>query len=342
MQECNNPDLSIIIVNYNTKELLNNCLSSITENKPYIHYEIIVVDNASQDGSAEYVRSNHPDILLIENEQNVGFSKGNNIGIKKASGPLVLLLNSDTIILPGALDELYNHLQQNPKVDAVGPMLLNHDRSVQRSYFDFPSIFKTFSHILGTTRIVYRLTKYPYIGRMLAKLGYSPAFLRSNFKHATEVDYLLFACILIRANVFERIGLLDEQLFFYHEDFEFGYRMHLNKMRINYLPSCKIIHFGGGTSGKYILHTYRANFVSLIYVYSKHYGYLRALLLRIAIIIGFLWRSSMWFVGGYRKVNKVGAYNVEKEPQIAVQEPTKVLLTYLGIIKDTFLLQQIR
>ena len=127
MQECNNPDLSIIIVNYNTKELLNNCLSSIAENKPYIHYEIIVVDNASQDGSAEYVRSNHPDILLIENEQNVGFSKGNNIGIKKASGPLVLLLNSDTIILPGALDELYNHLQQNPKVDAVGPMLLNHD-----------------------------------------------------------------------------------------------------------------------------------------------------------------------------------------------------------------------
>jgi GT2 family glycosyltransferase len=330
------PELSIVIVNYNTRELLRQCLDSIESSNPSASTEIIVVDNASQDGSAELVRSGFPNAVLIASETNVGFARGNNLGIRKARGRYILLLNSDTIVLPGSLDALVDYLKQKPFVHAVGPMLINEDGSIQRSWFDFPSLAKTFSHIIGTTRLIYRVARRGRMGRWLARLGFEPAFLRDSCETASEVDYLIFACVLVRADVFRKIGLLDEDLFFYHEDFEFGYRMRLNGLHFHYLPATRVVHLGGGTAGRYVLQTYRANFVSLMHVYAKHYGYMKTFLLRSVLVTGFLWRSLGWLVGGYRTVRKVGAYEQsDKNESGTPQDSTKVLATYLGIIKDS-------
>lgn len=328
--------LSIIIVNYNTKELLGQCIRSILDNAPSYLFEIVVVDNASHDGSPQFIQDNHESVKIIVNETNLGFSMCNNVGIQAAEGKYVLLLNSDTIVMPGALDVLVGYLDQKSDVAAVGPMLLNKDLTIQRSWFDFPSIAKILSHILGLSPFIHKMASYAYLASTLSYLGVTPAFLKQNLSEPSQVDYLIFACVLVRRTVFEGIGLLDEGLFFYHEDYEFGYRMFNHGLRLHYLPSAKVIHLGGSTSTKYLLKTYRENYKSLFYVYGKHYGITKNILLRVYIALGFTIRSILWFFGGYHRVKKLGIYT--DNDAIANQDeprPTDVLRIYLTIIKDS-------
>ncbi|MFV2058290.1 MAG: glycosyltransferase family 2 protein, partial [Thiohalomonadales bacterium] len=251
------------------------CVLSILNNTPNISFEIIVVDNASHDGSSQYIQENYEQVRLIVNDSNLGFSKGNNVGIQATKGKYVLLLNSDTIVIQGAMDVLVDYLDARSDVAAVGPMLLNKDLTIQRSWFDFPSVAKTFSHILGLSRLIYKVASYQYVSTVFSYLGFEPAFMKRDFNKPARVDYLIFACVLIRRTLFEEMGLLDEGLFFYHEDYEFGYRMYTLGLRLHYLPNAKIIHLGGGTSTKYLLKTYRENFRGIFYVYGKYHGAVR-------------------------------------------------------------------
>lgn len=308
MQQCERIDLSIIIVNYNTKELLVQCLDSIFKhNKLADTTEIIVVDNASGDGSVDAVKNKFQGVLLVENTKNTGFSCANNMGTRIANGRYLLLLNSDAIILPDSIERLVQFLDDHPDIAIVGPKLLNTDMTLQRSWFNFPSPFKTLCHILEVSKIIYKLVNYEASIPSFAKRKL-PAFMMRNIDEPIKVDYLLLACLMIRRNTFDKIGLLDENLFFYHEDCDLGYRAKTNKMSIFYYPNAQVIHVGGSSSSKFKLPAYRSYFKSLIYVVSKNENIFMAYTMRLFIVIGMLTRAVLCFIGFYRDINKIGIY----------------------------------
>ena len=141
--------ISIIIVNYNTKDLIDQCIKSIYESNILNPFEIIVSDNASVDGSVEMIAEKYKEVIILKNEKNLGFSKANNLGVKIAKGEFILFLNSDTIVTENAIDLLIEFLRKNHTITAVGPKLLNYDKTIQRSWFDFPNPFKTFFNLTG-------------------------------------------------------------------------------------------------------------------------------------------------------------------------------------------------
>lgn len=329
----NSISVSIIIVNYNTVDLVLQCLNSIYVNCKQDNFEIIVVDNASHDGSTEAIKNNYPNVILVENTRNEGFSKANNTAITLARGTYLLLLNSDTIVLPGALELLVQFLDVRNDVAAVGPKLLNADMSLQRSWFDFPSSLKTFCNITGLSKVLYRFAK------AFSKLSFifyhnKPAFMITNVIEPMRVDYLILACLLIRRELIDELGMLDENLFFYHEDCELGYRLKSYHRNIYYNPSAEIIHFGGSSSSNYKLETYRENFKSLLYVMSKYNNMLNAVTIRVAIISGMLIRLFLSTFGMYRDIDKVSIYNNASDATASKLKMSDVNKTYIQIIKD--------
>lgn len=226
-------DLSIIILNFNTKEITEKCVSSVFRYKPGVTFEVIVVDNGSSDGSDIFLeklsKRKNREFILIKNKDNVGFSRGNNIGIKKASGEYILLLNSDTEVSLGAIDNLYNFAKERLDVGVVGARLLNSDGSVQPSVFKFPTLMRTIIH-------------YWFGKKVLDK--YAPAG-----ENATLVEALVGACFLITPIALKKVGLLNEAYFMYFEDLEYCRRVRRIGLMIYYLPSARVFHLHG-QSGK--------------------------------------------------------------------------------------------
>jgi len=245
--------LSIIVLSWNTKDLLRQCLKSLnsklkTQNSKI---EVIVVDNGSTDDSVSMVKKEFPQVKLIENLRNLGFAKGNNIGIKVAKGEYIMLLNSDTIVKPGALEKLTRFLDKNQEFAIAGPRLLNQDETSQPNCGRFPGLLVSFV--------------------MLFKehLGGSD-FVRCSPKESKKVDWLMGSAFVARSEVFEKVGGLDEKLFMYMEEVEWFYRAKKAAFKAYFLKEAEIIHLGRGSSksGKRepILNIYRG----LIYYYRKH------------------------------------------------------------------------
>jgi GT2 family glycosyltransferase len=224
-------NLSIIIVNYNVCELLLDCLSGIFRYKPE-STEVIVVDNDSSDDSVQKVRELYPEVKLILNKENKGFPVANNQAIKTASGKYILLLNPDTVIKDKALDSLLSFMDTHNDVMLLAPKLLNTDGSVQFSIQPFISVWE----IIAETFYLHRPLKW------------LKSYHRKPINGPLEVEALSGAAIMIRREVFDRIGLLDEELF-WTEDMEFCYRAYRNGMKIIYHPGIEIIHHGS-SSGK--------------------------------------------------------------------------------------------
>lgn len=222
-------DLSIIIVSYNTKKLLEECLESI-EGKEEDNPEIIVVDNASSDNSAEFIKQKYKNIRLLENKENLGFSKANNQGIKIAKGEYILLLNSDTLTNEKSLESLIDFAKKHADAGVIGARLLNDDKSVQPSVFHLPSIFGAFKE--------YWLNIQGSFEKYIPK-GNEPV----------EVEAVVGAVMLIPKKVIEKVGLLDEKYFMYFEDLDYCRRVKRAGYKIYYLPEAKIIHHHG-SSGK--------------------------------------------------------------------------------------------
>lgn len=222
-------ELSIIIVNYNTKNLTLSCINSIKSADFTGKYEIIVVDNHSEDGSLEALEK-LKSIKLIKNSDNLGFAKANNIGIKKALGKYILLLNSDTKVKKGSLDRLVSFAKSHDKAGVVGAKLLNKDGSVQPSAFHFPSI---------TNAIGYYL-----LGRDTSPLKYFP-----QGKDAVEVDAVVGASFLITPEAKRKVGLLSEKYFMYFEDIDYCRKVREVGLKVYYLPDAEVIHYHGA-SGK--------------------------------------------------------------------------------------------
>jgi len=257
-------DLSIIIPNWNTKELLRDCLESIKRNSRGLSLEVIVIDNNSQDGSVGYLKS-LKNIVAIFNKKNLGFAKANNQGIKKAKGDCLLLLNSDTVVKRGALKEMVGYLRNNASVAGVSPMLLNPDGSKQTDYYmRFPNIWQ----ILLYHNILIR--------PILMRTPLRRLVVSSDREKPFEVDQLPGAALMTRRSVFDRIGGLDEEFSFLFEDVDWCYRVRKEGLgRLVVLPQAEIIHLGGASWKKWLgknrFQFYRHYFRSFLLFVRKHY-----------------------------------------------------------------------
>jgi len=258
--------LSIIIVNYNTKDLLKNCIDSITASSPKFAYEIIVIDNASSDGSREVINS-YPDIKKIFNKDNVGFARANNIGIKIASGEYLLLLNSDTVVLPGVIDKMVEYMDKNSDVGILGPKLIGENgETIQMSWEFQPTIFlECIKKILSPQNI----KKYSLIRHIVG-------FLQRKIR---KVRVITGASMLVRKKVFEQVGLLDERFFLYFEETDFCKRVHNSGWKIIFYPGVKIIHLLGQSVSKIKRESQIEYRKSQIYYYQKHLSKIQQIVL---------------------------------------------------------------
>lgn len=228
-------DLSIIIVSWNVKTLLAACLRSVAAGQGDLALETIVVDGASADGSAAMVAAQFPWVRLIACDENVGFPRGNNIGIEKAAGRHILLLNPDTEVVGDALSVLVAYLDGHPEVGGVGPMLLNPDGSVQSSRRRFPTLL---TGLLEST--------------WLAPAG--PGVLRRYYAQdlpddaEADIDWVVGACLMVPRQVSAQVGGMDEAYFMYSEELDWCRRIKDAGWKVRYLPSAKVIHHEGKSS----------------------------------------------------------------------------------------------
>ena len=250
------PDVSVIIVNWNTRELLRDALRSLPSGFRKSTFETFVVDNGSRDGSQEMVRADFPAVTLIENGRNLGFAAANNIALRRAAGEFFLLLNSDTIMHDGAMDTLVEFMRANPDCGFCGPQLLNADGSLQNSIANFPSLLTEL-----TQKSLLRLL---WPRRFHAK-NHAPA-------ESCDVESLVGACLLARRQMCERIGLYDEDFFFFIEETEWCLRAQKAGWRCCFVPQARITHLQG-QSGKLVPKPLRIEYWRSRYTYfRKHYS----------------------------------------------------------------------
>lgn len=274
--------LSIIIINWNTKALLKGCLNSVYTNAPTKPFEIIVVDNASNDGSQQMVANDFPTVKLIENTENLGFAKANNIGIEACTGDKILLLNSDTLIHGDVLDRSIDYLTLNSQVGAVGCRVLNADNSLQHSTSQFPSFLNLF---LQTTALD-RIRALPALQR------YRMQYWKRN--EAKAVNTVSGCFIMTPKTALEKVGLLDDAFFFFGEETDWCKRLRDNGLEVHFAPVGKITHFGGGSSGNLNHKRDLMLTQATVRLHLKHHGLVSALAVFLLLLMFNTSRAVFW------------------------------------------------
>lgn len=220
-------DVSVIIVNYNTRQMTCDCLHSIRMHTKDINYEVIVVDNASTDGSVEHIKTHFDGIRVISSDRNLGFGKANNKGALEARGKYLFFLNSDTLLLNNAIHFFYNYMERNKEVGAVGGILLNEQGQVSFSYNRFPSPRTEIKYVLN------KLFRRPTIPTLPSQ--------------PVSVDFISGADLFIPKVIFERLNGFDPEFFMYYEEVDLQKRMELLGLKRIILPGVRIIHLEGGS-----------------------------------------------------------------------------------------------
>lgn len=262
-------DLSIVIVNYNTRQLTLDCLQSVFDSETGYSYEVIVVDNASADGSVETIRSQFPDsVHLIANTENTGFAKANNQAMDIAKGRYVLLLNSDTIVQPDTLQTMIAYMDENPELGASGCKVILPDGSLDKACRrGFPTPSASFYYAFGLSKL------FPDVPRFNQ---YQLGYLDPNETY--PVDCLVGAFMLVRSETIRQIGGLDETFFMYGEDIDWCYRIKEAGWGIHYHPATYIVHYKGASSRrkplKIIYEFHRAMWVFHRKHYKKQYSFI--------------------------------------------------------------------
>ncbi len=321
-------DVSVIILNWNTRKLLQECLQTLTHPQIGVDVEVIVVDNASSDDSRDMVRRDFPQVTLIANPMNIGFGAGNNVGIPASTGRYVLFLNSDTQVTEGALKAMVDYADANPDVGILGPKLLNADGSLQYSCRQYPNLATGFLHNTP-------------LGRLLPKNRFAADYLMKNWDHATprNVDWVSGAALMIRRTLLDQIGGFDEDYYMYCEDVDLCWRANHAEYRqgeeetrrqgdnnvslspylpislsatwcVTYLPDAVIYHYIGKSSDlaptRMTYEFHRSQYL----FYKKHYRAQTPVLLRPLILPGIAlravgqmarWRVRYW----QRKIMKL-------------------------------------
>lgn len=255
-------DISVLIVSYNTRELLRGCLTSVISTLSLLSkYELLVVDNASSDGSAAMVQGAFPNVRVIANKENRGFAAASNQGMESSSGRYVMLLNPDTVVRPRAVGAMMELLETDPEIGVVGPKLLYPDGSVQHSAFSFPTLpmifidFFPLNHRLVNSRLNGR---YP---RALYDAG-----------EPFPIDHPLGAGLMVRRGVIEEVGLLDEGFFMYCEEIDWCMRIKRAGWKIYCCPQAEIVHYVAQSTAQFKEEMFVELHKSRYRLYDKHYS----------------------------------------------------------------------
>ena len=250
-------DLSVIIVSWNTCQVLRECLESVQRQRSRASIDVWVVDNASKDGSAKMVREAFPGVHLIENSENVGFARANNAAIAASSGRYVLLLNSDTVVFPGAFDALVDFLDAHPEAGAAGAHTLNPDGSLQVSSYPSPTLARELWFLLHLDRL------RPYGAYDMAQWSSD---------QPRQVDAVLGACLIVRRATLDQVGALDPAYFMYSEEIDLCYRIRRAGWRIYWVPQAKIVHYGGQSTRQVAASMFLQLYRSKVLFFRKNQG----------------------------------------------------------------------
>jgi N-acetylglucosaminyl-diphospho-decaprenol L-rhamnosyltransferase len=298
-------ELSVVIVNWNVRDLLRSCLRSVYAGwgADLAGLEVWVVDNASTDGSAAMVHAEFPAAIVLENRDNVGFTVGNNQAIGRARGRCVLLLNPDTEVLGDALHAMVACLDAHPDIGALGPQLLNVDRTVQSSRRRFP----TFRTALLESTVLQQWWPDNNVLRRYYVLDRDDAEFQ-------DVDWVVGACLMARQEALARIGGLDEGYFMYSEEMDWCYRLKQAGWRVVYLPTARVVHYGGQSSRQVVAAQHIHFQRSKIRFFRKHRGAAYAALLRGFLLLNYGYQAAAeglkWLVGHKRplRAERLRAY----------------------------------
>ncbi len=279
-------DLSIVIVNWNTRDLLRDCLNSVSDAIEALSVEVLVVDNASKDNSCTMVREEFPNVRLIESESNLGFAGGNNLALARTIGRYVLLLNTDTLVHGNVLAEAVAWLDRHPDVGVLGPRVLNTDGSIQASCSAFPSLRHLAMQTLGLTKLAkwdsYRMTGWD----------------RSSER---RVEVISGAAMFVRRAAMEEVGLLDENFFFYGEETDWCRRYAKAGWALVFAPIPEITHFGNGSAAKL---NHRRDVLmteGTTRLHKKHGGYFAALACFLMLTAHNVSRAIFWSIASVVK-----------------------------------------
>jgi len=284
------PIVSIIIVSYNVETYLINCLDSLFQHKCLVPYEIIVVDNNSQDNSVSSVQKKYPEILVIQSQKNIGFAAANNLASRVANGSYFLLLNPDTIVEDGAIDELYTFLVAHTAAGAACSYLKNPDGTFQMSCYPFPTLFR-------------ELWRLFHLDNLLA-IGLYP---QKHWDSETpkKCDVVQGTSLMIKRDVWHLLGGLDEDFFMYSEEVDFCYRMDKAGFERYWVPTSRVIHYGGQstsqTAREMFFQLYRAKTQFL----KKHHGLLAAYLYKLILLLASLARLVLFSLASWLRPESV-------------------------------------
>ncbi len=275
------PVISIVIVTWNCKSYVEECLTSINSQQADISTEIVVVDNASTDGTAEMIAVRFPRVCLVRSPTNLGFAKGNNLGIGQTSGKYICLINPDVNVYPDCLAKMLRYLEEHPEVGLLGPQMLGPDGNVGRSTMRFPTIWNSLCRALALDSLFKR-------SRIFG------GFLMRDFSHdlTKDVDILNGWFWMARRDALNQVGMLDDSLFMYGDDLDWCRRFHDAKWRVVFYAGTQAVHYGGRSSARCPVPLYiamqRANFQ----YWEKHHGHFRTFLYMLITGIYHLVRMS--------------------------------------------------
>ncbi|MBZ0286394.1 MAG: glycosyltransferase family 2 protein [Anaerolineae bacterium] len=272
-------DLSIIIVNWNTRDLTAKCIADVQTTVKQIAYEIIVVDNHSSDGSQDMLRTQFPDVKLIANPDNVGFARANNQGMKISEGRYILLLNSDAFVKADTIDRMVAFMDEHPEAGMAGCKLLYEDGRLQASCATFPTLATEFYIALGLDKL---FPKSKIFGK----------YLMTDWDYSTmrEVDVIMGAFMLARKNVIDTVGMMDESFFMYSEEVDWCYRFKVAGWKILFTPEVECVHIWGGSSRAVKVETLIRLYRARVQFFRKHYGRLAAFLYKLILTFNSLVR----------------------------------------------------
>jgi GT2 family glycosyltransferase len=255
-------DISVIIVSWNAKHFVLDCLKSLQQPlEGGLTMETIVVDNASSDGTAEAIREFFPQVNLIESKTNLGFARGNNLGLESATGRYVCLVNPDVVVLAGCIERMLQYMEQKPDIGMLGPMILGSDRKVQRSCMRTPTLWNQFSYAVGLDTI-FRKSRL-FGGFLMRDFG---------FDQLRDVDIINGCFWLVRREALHNVGNLDRRLWMYADDLDWCGRFRSAGWRVVFFPDAKAIHYGGGTTEKAPVFFYVELQRSFLQYWRKHHS----------------------------------------------------------------------
>jgi hypothetical protein len=296
-------DVSIVIVNWNTRDYVRACLKSIYEHRGSVSIEVIVVDNDSSDGSADMIRRQFPDVRLLARRENLGFAGGNNAGMEVARGDCVLLLNPDTVLLDDVVARSLDYLREHPEVGVLGCQVYESRTTIQRTCFRFPSPLNTLAWVTGFGGW------FPK-SRIAGRASYGPWSRET----ARPVEVVSGMYMFIRREALEDVGLMDDQYFMFAEEADWCYRFHVAGWGCVFAPVGRILHVDGGSksTAQASVKMYVEMQKSMLLFHQKHRGRLSWAISKSLFCISMPLRASWWLIWGALGAGKLSKHKAKQ------------------------------